>query len=221
MTRAILIGWLLGVAFILAFFQSATAAQDKITICHATGNGGYVTLVLPYNAVFGKSERSAHFNEQGTPNSGHENDYLGPCIPPATTTTEVPPSTSTTSTSTSTTTPQQATTTSVASTSTTSTTFATTTTAPQSTSTSTPKTNTTTTSVTTDTCEDLGTCPATTTSTIPADSTTTTISVPDSSTTVPVTLAYGGTEAARTFAPWAFLVTILGAAVSWVARRPV
>lgn len=221
MTKTLIIGWLLGLTLVLAFFQSATAAQDKITICHANGNGSYITLTLPYNAVFGKSEKSGHFNEQGTPNAGHENDYLGPCIPPVTTTTapEVTTSTSTTST---TTTPEPTTTSSSVAT--------TTTTVPQSTSTSTPR-QTTTTSIVQDTCEDLGTCQDTTTTTgptttIPDGSTTTvpdgsTTTVADTSTTVPPsTLAYGGSDAAGMFAPWAALITLFGAAASFLARRP-
>ena len=38
-----------------------------------------VTLTLPYNAVFGQA---GHFNEDGTPQAGHEQDYLGPCQTP-------------------------------------------------------------------------------------------------------------------------------------------
>lgn len=50
-----------------------------VTICHAAGQVGtlqYITLTLPENAVYGQA---GHFNENGTPNAGHENDYLGAC----------------------------------------------------------------------------------------------------------------------------------------------
>lgn len=62
---------------------------DSVVICHAAGQAGttkYVTLKLPYKAVFGKA---GHFYENGTPTAGHEDDYLGPCK-------ETTPSTSTT-----------------------------------------------------------------------------------------------------------------------------
>lgn len=55
---------------------------EKITICHAAGKAGeqanYTTLTLPWNAVYGNG---GHFNEDGTPQAGHEEDYLGECIP--------------------------------------------------------------------------------------------------------------------------------------------
>lgn len=59
------------------------AKPTKITICHAAGladePANWVTLSLPPNAVYGQNGASAHFNEQGTPLAGHEQDYLGPC----------------------------------------------------------------------------------------------------------------------------------------------
>ena len=58
----------------------AFATVDKITICHATGQSGtdhFVTLELPYQAVYGNG---GHFNENGTPQAGHEDDYLGACV---------------------------------------------------------------------------------------------------------------------------------------------
>lgn len=215
MKRALLLGWLLGVAFILAFFQSATAAPSKVTICHATGNGSYITLTLPYNAVFGKSEASGHFNEQGTPNSGHENDYLGPCLPPpttTTTTTTTPPTTSSTTSST------------------VSPTTSTTSTSSPTTTTSTPPRRLTTTTIVIDTCEDVGGCDTTTTAPTTTDpacgaacDTTTSSTVDESTTTTapPSTLADGGSDAARMFTPWALLVTLLGGFASWIARRPI
>ncbi len=57
--------------------------NDKIVICHAAGLDGttkYVELELPYNAVYGQG---GHFNENGTTQAGHEDDYLGPCEPEA------------------------------------------------------------------------------------------------------------------------------------------
>ncbi|OGV94450.1 signal peptidase I [Microgenomates group bacterium RIFCSPLOWO2_01_FULL_46_13] len=52
----------------------------NIVICHAAGRAddpaNFVTLTLPWNAIYGPS---GHFNEDGTPQAGHEEDYLGPC----------------------------------------------------------------------------------------------------------------------------------------------
>ena len=53
--------------------------EKKITICHAAGRDGtthYRTLDISYNAVYGPG---GHFNENGTPRAGHENDHLGAC----------------------------------------------------------------------------------------------------------------------------------------------
>ena len=66
---------------------TVNATSDKVTICHAAGQEGtthYVTLTIGYNAVYGPA---GHFYENGTPRAGHEQDYLGPCIAEATTTT--------------------------------------------------------------------------------------------------------------------------------------
>ena len=82
----------------LAFTVSASAGQpEMITICHAAGREGttqYVTLTLPYPAVYGQA---GHFYENGTPRAGHEQDYLGACITPSATptNTEVPSGTPT------------------------------------------------------------------------------------------------------------------------------
>jgi hypothetical protein len=60
---------------------------DKITICHAAGLEGtthYITLTIGYEAVYGPG---GHFNENGTTQAGHEQDYLGACTTP----TETPP----------------------------------------------------------------------------------------------------------------------------------
>ena len=62
--------------------------DDKLTICHVAGlasdPANYITLTLPYNAVYGKNGESGHFNENGTTKAGHEQDTLGPCSPPQT-----------------------------------------------------------------------------------------------------------------------------------------
>jgi len=51
-----------------------------VTICHAAGlaadPANSVTLTLPENAVYGQA---GHFNENGTPQAGHEEDTLGAC----------------------------------------------------------------------------------------------------------------------------------------------
>lgn len=81
--------------------------RGKVTLCHAAGLEGttkYVTITVGYPAAYGPA---GHFYENGTPRAGHEQDYLGECIEPTTTTTEpttttteVPPSTTTSSTTT-------------------------------------------------------------------------------------------------------------------------
>ncbi len=53
--------------------------NEKVTICHAAGLAGttkYVTLTISHNAVYGPG---GHFNENGTTQAGHEQDYLGAC----------------------------------------------------------------------------------------------------------------------------------------------
>jgi len=60
---------------------TASAVDHKVTICHAARLDSatqYVTLRIGVNAVYGPG---GHFNENGTPQAGHEDDYLGPCIP--------------------------------------------------------------------------------------------------------------------------------------------
>ena len=230
MKRALLLSAMCFAALIF-LSTGATAAADKVVICHATGSGSYVTLKLPYKAVFGKA---GHFNENGTPNAGHEDDYLGPCQPTYTTTT----STTTTSTTTSSSTTSSTTTTSsvpdVSSTSSpsTSTTVVTTSSTAPTTSTSLPPDvststvdTTTSTSISFDTCEDLGSCPSTTLvidcddddGCEPADRQTTTTSTVVTSSTHPPTgsgLTYGMTGVA------AALIG-LGAAAVGITRRSV
>jgi len=71
--------------------QTGTANRPnscKIAICHVAGlasdPANYVDLYIPWVAVFGNG---GHFNENGTPQAGHENDSLGKCKPPVITNT--------------------------------------------------------------------------------------------------------------------------------------
>ena len=78
---------------ILAALYAAWVAEpvfatpgERVTVCHAAGRDGtthFVELTLAYPAVFGTA---GHFYENGTPRAGHEDDYLGPCQVPTTTT---------------------------------------------------------------------------------------------------------------------------------------
>ncbi len=57
----------------------ASAATEMVTLCHADGQSGttkFSTLTISWNAAFGQA---GHFNEDGTPQAGHEDDYLGAC----------------------------------------------------------------------------------------------------------------------------------------------
>lgn len=88
----------------------ATAASDgKVVICHATSSetNPFVTLEINTHAVYGPG---GHFNENGTTQAGHEEDYFGPCLETSTTTTT---SVVTTTTETPTTTQPEASTTTV------------------------------------------------------------------------------------------------------------
>lgn len=102
-----IIGWTLG--FTVAMAAGLAVANpgavaglaknphgDKVTICHAAGRAGtthYITLTIGYQAVYGPA---GHFYENGTPQAGHEQDYLGPCR--ETTTTDTTTTTNTTTT---------------------------------------------------------------------------------------------------------------------------
>jgi hypothetical protein len=74
-----------GVLFVMSGLSAAAnASSDQVTLCHYNGQAGsdsYNTLTLPPNAA------SGHIDENGTPTAGHENDYLGECQNPETTTT--------------------------------------------------------------------------------------------------------------------------------------
>lgn len=82
---AVVVGFIgIAIAGFMASGSSAVVAQlvtndDKITICHASGQEGtlkFETLTLAPEAVFGQA---GHFFENGTPRAGHEQDYMGPC----------------------------------------------------------------------------------------------------------------------------------------------
>lgn len=69
--------------------------HDKVTLCHAAGLDDtltFTTLTISWNAAFGVA---GHFDENGTPNAGHEQDYLGPCSQPEPTPTPTPDATPT------------------------------------------------------------------------------------------------------------------------------
>jgi hypothetical protein len=71
-------------------------SEEKVTICHAAGLAGtthYVTLTISRNAVFGPG---GHFNENGTTQAGHEQDYMGACTTDTTTTDTTTTTTTTT-----------------------------------------------------------------------------------------------------------------------------
>lgn len=81
--KQILLGAVVGLMIVLvaafAYLPVLASQPEFVTICHAAGQEGtlqYVTLTLPYQAVYGQA---GHLNENGTTQAGHENDYLGPC----------------------------------------------------------------------------------------------------------------------------------------------
>ena len=105
---AALVAAILGAAFVVTTAGPACATAgpvcpgghptEKVTLCHAAGLAGttqYRTITVGWMAAFGPA---GHFFENGTPRAGHEQDYLGKCRPPTTSTTapEPPPTTSTT-----------------------------------------------------------------------------------------------------------------------------
>lgn len=67
---------------LLTFGGVALARAEKVTICHATGSDSnpYVRIVVSQNAIQG------HFENNGTPLAGHEDDILKegdvPCTAP-------------------------------------------------------------------------------------------------------------------------------------------
>jgi hypothetical protein len=63
--------------------SQVSAAKDEVCICHAAGLAGttqFVTVCANRTAIYGKA---GHFNEDGTPRAGHEQDYEGPCNSPS------------------------------------------------------------------------------------------------------------------------------------------
>lgn len=60
--------------------QTTAKPPEKVTICHAAGRDDtehYIELTVGWSAVYGPA---GHFYENGTPQAGHEHDYLGPCV---------------------------------------------------------------------------------------------------------------------------------------------
>ena len=83
---ALLLGALVLLAGTLAVTANAGDHPENVTLCHASGLEGttkYETLTVGYEAAYGPA---GHFDENGTPNAGHEQDYLGACheTPPPT-----------------------------------------------------------------------------------------------------------------------------------------
>ena len=77
-TRRSTAGWsvLLLLLSLIPLLALPAVALEKVTICHAAGLAGttkFVTLVVAPQAL------SGHFDENGTPQAGHEEDYEGPC----------------------------------------------------------------------------------------------------------------------------------------------
>lgn len=94
--RKIATAMIAGTALAMAFaFAVAAAPPVMVTICHAAGladePANWVTLTLPEQVVYGQA---GHFYENGTPQAGHEQDYLGACRIEASPTPTVSPSAS-------------------------------------------------------------------------------------------------------------------------------
>ncbi len=75
---------LFGVFVIVTALVAASVAMagGKVTICHASGLAGttkFETLSISENAVYGRNGNAGHFEENGTPRAGHEQDTFGPC----------------------------------------------------------------------------------------------------------------------------------------------
>ena len=73
------------VLVIAAMFAAPVSATkpEKVYVCHAAGQANepanWVTLHVPANEG---GYPQGHFTEGGTPEAGHEQDYLGECIEP-------------------------------------------------------------------------------------------------------------------------------------------
>lgn len=84
---------LVGIAASVAMLVYAAPAlatdeepEHKVTICHVAGlasdPANYITLTISENAVYGRNGEAGHFEENGTPRAGHEEDTFGECNPP-------------------------------------------------------------------------------------------------------------------------------------------
>ncbi len=75
--------WLVAAALTTAALVGPTTVPvlgaEQVTLCHAAGQAGspnFVTMTIGGNVVYGPA---GHLNENGTPQAGHEQDYLGAC----------------------------------------------------------------------------------------------------------------------------------------------
>lgn len=95
-TGLLVVGLVAGVAggaLLLTASTSQAAPEEKLTICHAAGQDDtthFIELTLSPNGVFGGGDQAGHFNEDGTPKAGHEQDIFGPCESPTPTPTPTP-----------------------------------------------------------------------------------------------------------------------------------
>jgi hypothetical protein len=90
----LMVGLLAAISVGVVVFSPSTtqAAPDgKITLCHADGQAGTIkfsTITVAPTAA------NLHINlETGTPQAGHEDDYLGPCQSPSPSPTPTPTTT--------------------------------------------------------------------------------------------------------------------------------
>jgi hypothetical protein len=79
--------------------QAECEAQgNKMTICHATSSSTnpYEEITIACEALYGKNDNAGHFDENGTPHSGHEDDFIphdgATCPAPATSPSPTPSS---------------------------------------------------------------------------------------------------------------------------------
>jgi hypothetical protein len=71
-----------GSAILMTASLSTIVGADKVIICHAAGLEGtdqYVELTVAVQALEGANGDAGHFDENGTPLAGHEQDYFGAC----------------------------------------------------------------------------------------------------------------------------------------------
>ena len=75
------------IAILVLCVAAPAMAAEQVTLCHGAGQDDtthFVTLTIAEEAAYGQA---GHFNENGTPRAGHEQDYLGACPIDETTTT--------------------------------------------------------------------------------------------------------------------------------------